>query len=96
MSPSKGMRDKFEEQRKGAKTRISVFDFFRESITQLTSQTKSQGSESQIQDIDFDLVSSMQGFSNYLRMGEPLELVDGENLRIHDEELTILMSDYIE
>ena len=28
--------------------------------------------------------------------GESLELVDGENLRIHDQELIFLMSKYIE
>lgn len=38
---------------------------------------------------------SMVGFCNYLGSGESLELVDGENMRIHDQELTILMEDFI-
>jgi hypothetical protein len=35
------------------------------------------------------------GFSNYVSSGESFELIDGENLRIHDEELIYLMNDYI-
>lgn len=37
----------------------------------------------------------LEGYNNYLRSGESLELVDGENMRIHDEELTVLMGNYI-
>lgn len=36
-----------------------------------------------------------RGFSNYVQSGESVELIDGENIRIHDEELTVLMADYI-
>ena len=41
------------------------------------------------------LSSLKKGFSNYVSSGESVELIDGENIRIHDEELSVLMTDHI-
>lgn len=36
-----------------------------------------------------------QGFSKYAHSGESFELIDGENIRIHDMELSSLLEDYV-
>jgi|TARA_B110000285_G_C14732310_1_gene427002 hypothetical protein len=41
------------------------------------------------------LLKLRQGFSKYVSSGESFELIDGENLRIHDAELQPLMKEYV-
>ena len=46
---------------------------------------------SQMQANNMFLQKLRQGFSRYVSQGESIELIDGENIRIHDAELTVLM-----
>lgn len=79
---------------------LSIFDFFRESIILCYCQqghlSKEEDNQPQ-EEIETEFINKqLQGFKHYLMSGESLELVDGENLRIHDQELIFLMSKYIE
>ena len=83
---------------------ISIFDFFRESVLQtfnLINELKideniDNSMKNELEQVNRNFSQQLHGFQNYLMSGESLELIDGEHLRIHDVELTLLMKDFFE